>query len=128
MSPEPREAGGLFADSARGSRERLLEPVVAPEQLVPDEEGRRSEDPELPGQFGLLAQTLLVLRRLGARQHAFGIDAQAPQDIRKHALLADVRAARELGIVDGAREGDAPPLKMPDQGESGRMQAVLREG
>jgi len=87
-------------------RQSVLEPIVAPEQLASGQKRRRAEDTELLGILGLLAQALLVLRRLGAGQHGVGVEALAPQDVGKHALVAGVRLAdaksvfaHPLGVV-----------------------------
>src|SRR5438309_4384521 len=108
-------------------RERLLEPVVAPEELVADHGGRRAEDAEGNRPLRLGAETRLRLGRPG------GFDqraARAPEHVGDggdRLVARDVAVLGEVGMDPGAHEVAAPGLGCRRAGHARREQARARE-
>src|ERR671916_713934 len=73
--PSRRRRHGIKAPGPSTPVQRGLDevqPVVAPEHLVADEEGRRPEHPPLDRLRGRGPERLLYLRRRGGFEHFFG--------------------------------------------------------
>src|ERR1700720_283559 len=77
--------------------QRLLEPVVAPEQFARRHEAWRAENAELLGLFGRGAQRILDLGGLRACKRRLRIMTKAADDRRHHGRLANAQPFAELG-------------------------------
>src|SRR5438270_8045194 len=76
--------------------QRLLESIVAPEQLARGHEAWRAENAERRGLLGCGAQRSLDLGRPGLRQRRLGVMPEAVDDRRNHGWLTNVEPFAEL--------------------------------
>src|SRR5947199_5659672 len=96
----PRQRGcrsGRSTPIARATgcpRERVLEPIVAPEELVADHGCRRAEDAEGDRPLRLGAETRLRLGRPG------GFDQRAARVAERIEDGGDRLAARDVAVID----------------------------
>src|SRR5262245_41250392 len=81
-----------------------IEPVVAPEQLLPADERRRPEDAALDRLLGLLPEALLVVGRLGGGQQRGGVEPEPREQRADHLRLRDLPVIREVRVVHRAHE------------------------
>src|SRR5690606_21358002 len=118
------------ARSARGrdrELERILEPVVAPEHLLADEEGRRAEQPAPLGLFRLFAQGELVLVREGACHDRLDRQSEATERAGDRLDRVDVHVAGEVHPHDLAAEVADPGFIGAGQRDAQRGERWSRE-
>jgi hypothetical protein len=97
--PDSRTPFGIF----EGSRiavvvEHHVERVVAPEDLIPDNEGRYAEDAELDGPLGVPAEFQLDS---GVTERVFGIGhIKLLREVRDDGCVRHIAAVQEHGVED----------------------------
>src|SRR5215472_18896064 len=93
----------------------ILQPVIAPEQLAADDEGRRSEDAEALRLVGLLHQQGFGVLGPGQREHPLWVLPDFLQAMREIWLASGLLAALKPVAIGGADEIDAPSFLHADQ-------------
>src|ERR1041384_3032158 len=107
--------------------ERLLEPVVAPEQFAARNKARRAKNAAALGFFGVGAQAALDLIGLRAGERRSSVMPDRLYDVGDHGLIGDVAAFGKFSAVDRAGKILTPALVVADQRDACREQRVLRE-
>jgi len=130
VSTPAKRGQGLTAPivQPRRRRDRLLEPVVAPEHLVAGGDGRDAEDAAIAGAVGLLAQPRLdggARGRLGDRVRVQLAGGGGDRDV---VGIGQVATARKRLPERGERERDRPADRLRVRRYPHRMQCVRGEG
>src|SRR5437899_9950733 len=108
-------------------RDCVLEPVVAPEELVADHGRRRAEDAEGDRPLRLGAETRLRLGRPGGFDQRAARAPERVEDGGDRFGARDVAVLGEVGVEYGAHEVAAPELGRRRAGHARDEQARARE-
>src|SRR5262245_56565408 len=101
-----------------------VEAVVAPEQLAAADERRRPEDAAFDRLLGLPLEALLVLWRLGGREHRPRIEPELLEQPADHLRLRDLAIVCEVRVVHRAHEARQPRLVAAEERDPCGEEAV----
>ena len=104
-----------------------FQPVIAPEQLLADGEGRRAEQAARCRLLGLAPERVLVPRRIRRGERRLRIDAEPGENGAKRRILADVLLPGVVRGEHGAGEGGRPALSLAGKREPRGLQPALRK-